>query len=95
MYESHRGLRDEYQVSSPELDVLVEIASSVSGVLGARMMGAGFGGCTINLVEEPVVSQFVEIVQQRYPERTGKAIKVYVTRIQSGTAKVIDERIPV
>jgi galactokinase len=95
MYESHRGLRDEYQVSSPELDALVEIASSVSGVLGARMMGAGFGGCTINLVEEPVVSQFVEIVQQRYPERTGKAINVYVTRIQSGTAKVIDERIPV
>lgn len=92
MYESHRGLRDDYQVSSPELDFLVDVASMVNGVLGARMMGAGFGGCTINLVKEPCVSDFIEVVRRRYHEQTGKAINIYVTRIQSGTAKLIDER---
>ncbi len=95
MYESHEGLRDDYEVSSPELDFLVDVASAARGVLGARMMGAGFGGCTINVVEEPRASEFVEVVRRRYHEHTGKTIKVYVTRIQSGTAKLIDERIHV
>lgn len=95
MVESHEGLRDDYQVSSTELDALVELATSVSGVLGARMMGAGFGGCTINLVEEPRVREFVDVVRDRYHQPTGKSINVYVTRIQSGTSKLIDERIHV
>ena len=85
MYQSHRGLSDGYQVSSPDLDFLVEVAASVSGVLGARMMGAGFGGCTINLVEQARVETFVETVRDRYRQRSGKANNVYVTRIQSGT----------
>lgn len=95
MYESHKGLRDDYQVSSADLDFLVEVASSVSGVFGARMMGAGFGGCTINLVEKPRVSEFIEVVQRRYQKLTGKTLKVYVIKIQSGTAKLINERIHV
>lgn len=85
MYRSHSGLRDEYEVSSPDLDFLVESASSINGVLGARMMGAGFGGCTINLVEQKSVDAFVEEMKEHYRQRTGKASNVYVTRVQSGT----------
>jgi galactokinase len=85
MYRSHSGLRDGYQVSSLDLDFLVESASSIDGVLGARMMGAGFGGCTINLVEQSSVDTFVEEMKNRYRQRTGKVSNVYVTHIQSGT----------
>ena len=85
MYRSHSGLRDGYQVSSPDLDFLVESASSINGVLGARMMGAGFGGCTINLVEQESADTFVEEMKERYRQRSGKANNVYVTHIQSGT----------
>ncbi len=88
MFQSHNGLRDGYQVSSPDLDFLVEVAASLSGVLGARMMGAGFGGCTINLVERAKVQSFVEKVRERYRQRTGKPNNVYVTSIQSGTARL-------
>jgi galactokinase len=88
MYQSHAGLRDGYQVSSPDLDFLVESASSIDGVLGARMMGAGFGGCTINLVEQRSVEAFVETMKERYRQRTGKANNVYVTHIQSGTCQL-------
>ncbi len=85
MYLSHSGLRDGYQVSSPDLDFLVDAASSIDGVLGARMMGAGFGGCTINLVEQKGVDNFVEEMKKSYRHRTGKESNVYVTHIQSGT----------
>jgi galactokinase len=88
MYQSHQGLSSGYQVSSPDLDFLVDIASSLSGVLGARMMGAGFGGCTINLVEQARVQDFVDEVRDRYRQRSGKPNNVYVTRIESGTAAV-------
>ena len=95
MVESHEGLRDDYQVSSPELDALVELAASVNGVLGARMMGAGFGGCTINLVEEPRVDEFVRTVGESVLARSGHCGKVYITKIQSGTARLIGEQIHV
>jgi galactokinase len=85
MYRSHSGLRYAYQVSSPDLDFLVDSASSIDGVLGARMMGAGFGGCTINLVEQKYVEAFVEEMKGRYRQRTGKANNVYVAYIESGT----------
>ena len=85
MFQSHAGLRDEYQVSSPDLDFLVDAAAQLLGVLGARMMGAGFGGCTINLVEQNHVESFVETMKDRYGKRSGKANNVYVTHIQSGT----------
>ncbi len=88
MLLSHIGLRDDYQVSSQDLDFLVEVAGTIPGVLGARMMGAGFGGCTINLVEHGRVENFVEIVKTRYRERTGKTNNVYVTQIQSGTNRI-------
>ncbi|MCX6134235.1 MAG: galactokinase [Ignavibacteriales bacterium] len=88
MYQSHDGLSRGYQVSSPDLDFLVDAASSINGVLGARMMGAGFGGCTINLVEQARVQEFVDTIHERCRKRSGTANNVYVTRIESGTGLV-------
>jgi galactokinase len=88
MYRSHAGLRDDYQVSSPDLDFLVEATSCIEGVLGSRMMGAGFGGCTINLVEHDHVAAFTEEIREQYRHRSGKPNNVYITRIESGTAVV-------
>ena len=95
MFASHDGLRGEYEVSSPELDVLVDAASRVRGVLGARMMGAGFGGCTINLVENSAVSEFSETVRGAYKRSMGKDAKVYVSSICAGTSRIeAEDEIP-
>ncbi|MDD8021136.1 MAG: galactokinase [Acidobacteriota bacterium] len=85
MYESHSGLRDEYEVSCPELDLLVESASRVPGVYGSRLMGAGFGGCTISLVRAPAVKLFEERVSADYRQATGKDPAIHVVRIEAGT----------
>ena len=75
--ESHASLRDLYQVSSAELDALVEIAQATPGVIGARMTGAGFGGCTVNLVEPEALERFTEAITGEYPRRTGREATVY------------------
>lgn len=85
---SHAGLRDDYEVSSPELDALVEAARRVPGVLGSRMMGAGFGGCTISLVEAGAVPEFRARVSRDYEAETGKVPKIHVVRIEAGTRAV-------
>ena len=86
MNASHAGLRDDYEVSSPELDIMVEAASRRSeGVLGARMMGAGFGGCAIALVEEGAVPGFRERVGRAYEAATGKVPNIHVVAIAAGT----------
>ena len=85
---SHAGLRDDYEVSSAELDSLVEAARRVPGVLGSRMMGAGFGGCTISLVEAGAVPEFEARVSRDYEAETGKAPKIHVVRIEAGTRAV-------
>jgi galactokinase len=88
MYASHAGLRDQYEVSAPELDALVEFAGSLGGVFGARMMGAGFGGCTINLVEEARCQEFVREIRGLYHNQLGGDIEVHTARIHAGTAVV-------
>jgi galactokinase len=85
MNASHIGLRDDYQVSSPELDAIVEAARKVEGVLGARMMGAGFGGCAISLVEEAAVQEFKSRVGRDYLAATGQEPKIHVVKIEAGT----------
>jgi galactokinase len=87
MFDSHSGLRDDYEVSSKELDFLVDIATGLPGVLGSRMMGAGFGGCTISLVQNADVEQFVEMSKSRFLEWSGQAIKVHTTSISTGVSK--------
>ncbi len=69
--ESHASLRDRFEVSSPELDAMVAIATSVPGVVAARMTGAGFGGCTVNLVRPEAVDPLRAAVEARYPQMTG------------------------
>ena len=71
MYLSHESLRDDYEVSCAELDLMVDIARSLPGVYGARMMGGGFGGCTINLVEASRAEAFVQAMADRYRAATG------------------------
>jgi galactokinase len=77
MYESHISLRDDYGVSCPELDALVKVAMDTGYVLGARLTGAGFGGCTINLLSKHNLSQFLEEVPAGYHEATGLRSEVY------------------
>ncbi len=89
MFQSHEGLRQDYEVSCKELDVLVDIARGQPGLLGSRMMGGGFGGCTINLVEEEQVNSFTETIRKKYKDKVGKETEIYVTQISSG-AKVLE-----
>ncbi|RSK33266.1 galactokinase [Hymenobacter metallilatus] len=84
MYASHAGLRDDYEVSCPELDVLVEAARPLPGVYGARMMGGGFGGCTINLVVPAQVESFVAAMKAAYQQQLGRELETYQTTIVGG-----------
>jgi galactokinase len=84
LWQGHAGLRDEYEVSSPELDALVEIAHQISGVLGARMLGGGFGGCTINLVHKEAVEALRQAIEQHYPARTRRQASIDICRAAGG-----------
>ena len=82
--QSHESLRDRYAVSSPELDALVEIATETPGAVAARMTGAGFGGCTVNLVERGAVERLTERLKSWYPARTGMNPRVYAVEAVDG-----------
>jgi len=84
MVASHESLRDDYEVSCRELDVLVDLALKQPGVLGARMTGAGFGGCTVNLVLAGAAESFAEAVQEGYKKATGLNAEVYVCEASDG-----------
>jgi galactokinase len=89
MYESHRSLRDDYEVSCAELDILVDIASKVKGVYGARMTGGGFGGCTVNLVKREAVPALEIAETAHYQEATGKVPLIYVSPACDGAKEII------
>ena len=84
LWQSHAGLRDDYEVSCFELDTLVEIAQQVEGVLGARMLGGGFGGCTVNLVRNEAIEVLRQAVEQHYSERTGLSATIDICRAAGG-----------
>ena len=84
LWRTHAGLRDDYEVSCFELDTLVELARSVPGVLGARMMGGGFGGCTVNLVRAEGVEKLRQVVDMYYPARTGLRASIDVCQAAGG-----------
>ena len=88
MLQSHASLRDDYEVSTPELDALVEEAATVKGVYGARMTGAGFGGCIVALVQPRAVEPLTAHLKQAYPKRTGKDPQVYVTTATAGASVI-------
>ncbi len=84
MNACHRSLRDLYEVSIPELDIMVEIAQSLPGCYGARLTGAGFGGCTVNLVEQSVVQSSTQTLARRYQEQTGVKAEIYICQASAG-----------
>lgn len=91
MYRSHASLRDDYQVSCRELDLLVDLASSSPGVYGARMTGGGFGGCTVNLVKSDCAAAFKTHVAQAYAQATGITPEIYVCEPARG-ARALDSK---
>ena len=88
MNASHVSLRDDYEVTGIELDTLVEEAWKVDGVIGSRMTGAGFGGCTVSLVKDEVIDTFIEKVGAAYLEKIGYAADFYVVEIGDGPCKL-------
>ena len=87
MYETHHGLSKEYELSCEELDYFNDIARE-DGVTGSRIMGGGFGGCTINLVKEDLYDHFIADVKKKYAERYGKEPKIYDVVIKDGSRKI-------
>jgi galactokinase len=91
LYDSHRSLRDDYQVSCPELDALVDVARDLgpgAGVLGARLTGGGFGGCTITLVERPHLPAAAAGIAAGYQRRTGRRTAPFAVRAAAGAQHI-------
>jgi galactokinase len=87
MGDSHRSLRDDYEVSCNELDIMVQLASKCRGVYGARMTGGGFGGCTVNIVEADGVDEFTANVSREYASATGLQPEIYVCEAADGAGE--------
>lgn len=86
MFATHEGLKNLYEVSCKELDVLVDAVKNNKNVLGARLMGGGFGGCTINLVKEAAAAGIINQTAEKYKQQTGMELKTYSVSIKNGTA---------
>lgn len=85
MFETHEGLSKLYEVSCPELDFLVEAVANNENVLGARMMGGGFGGCTINIIKKTAVEEITKALSAKYNQAMHKELSYYITSIEDGT----------
>ena len=88
MNESHASLRDDYEVSCPEIDFLVETAQSLPGTIGSRMTGGGFGGCTVSLVDEASIPDFKEKLYSSYKEKYGLEAAFYVVDAGDGVREL-------
>jgi galactokinase len=86
MKASHFSLRDLYEVSTPELDLLVSIANDINGCYGSRLTGAGFGGCIVSLVKTEKVNIFVKELESTYLKKTGKEIETYICKASEGVS---------
>lgn len=86
--ESHNSLRDKYEVSCEELDILVNLASSIDGVIGARMTGAGFGGCTVSLIQDDAIEEYISKVGNAYQKQTGISPEFYICKAVNGAEVV-------
>lgn len=90
MYESHGSLRDLYQVSCRELDVLVDAGSRVGGVFGSRMTGAGFGGCSVSLVAKRALERFMREVSDTYRRSTGRRVRITICEPSDGAGRLLE-----
>ncbi len=88
MTETHKGLRDDYEVSCPELDWLVDAALAEPGVLGARMMGGGFGGCTINIIKDEMIEPLWEKLAPAYEKAMGRKLTAYIAETSDGASPI-------
>ena len=88
MKASHLSLRDDYEVTGPELDTLAELAWGWPGVLGSRMVGAGFGGCTVSIVEASAIDGFIHEVSAGYARRTGREARFFLVRTEEGARRI-------
>lgn len=88
MFLAHASIRDDFGVSCAELDLLVEIAQSIKGVIGARMTGGGFGGCTVNLVSRETLEEFRERISREYKRKTHTDLAIYVSEAAEGTGEI-------
>ncbi len=89
MNASHESLRENYEVTGIELDTMVDEARKINGVVGARMTGAGFGGCTVSIVREDVVEKFIEQVGREYQAKTGLNAEFYIAEVSDGVREII------
>lgn len=88
MNESHRSLRDDYEVSCAELDLMAALAQSQPGAYGARMTGGGFGGCVVSLVEKDAVADFIAQASRDYLEKTGLEAQIFCARPSAGVGEI-------
>jgi galactokinase len=84
MLESHRSSRDDFENSSPELDLLIELASRQPGFIGGKLSGAGWGGCTVNLVDQQHADSFAQSISEQYSQRTGRSASVMICHAADG-----------
>ena len=89
MYATHQGLSKLYEVSCDELDFLVDLASKTSDVIGARLMGGGFGGCTINIIKESGIEKFIDNATAAYKHQFNITLEAYITETGDGTFKIV------
>jgi galactokinase len=90
MRASHESLHHDFEVSCPELDILVDAAMRVPRVLGSRMTGAGFGGCTVSIVPTDAVTDFIDSVGTAYSDATGYQPRIFATRPCDGVKRLDD-----
>ena len=88
MNASHVSLRDDYEVSCEEIDVLVDLAWETEGVIGSRITGGGFGGCTVSIVKNDAVDHFIDKLGKAYKEKTGHEAEFYVVEIGDGAKEI-------
>jgi galactokinase len=89
MNASHVSLRDDYEVSCEEVDVLVELAWKMDGVIGSRITGGGFGGCTVSIVKNEAVDTFIETIAAAYEKKVGHQAEFYVVDIGDGARRIV------
>ena len=89
MNDCHTSLRDLYEVSCPELDVMVRVAQSLDGCYGARLTGAGFGGCTVNLVAHEKAKEFARSLAKAYQAQTNYQPEIHITRASNGAELLV------
>ena len=93
MREAHISARDDYEISAPEIETLVDLANAAPGAIGARLTGAGWGGCIVSLVRQDCTDAFTKAVRRGYRQRTGLETQVFVCRSSAGAGQVLRTRV--